>query len=367
MRGRWVKVIARVGVAGVVTTLAVGCVTVGHRAIEGSRTDYNVALTRTDDEQLLLNLVRLRYRDRPLFLEATALNTQFSFAGSADAAAGFGGGSGVATEYGVGGGIAFEEKPTVTYVPLQGPDYVQRLLSSVSIETLVLLDASGWSTERVFRLCLQGLNDLDNAPRAAGPTPAEAPDYDRFLRATRLIRALELTGGVSGTRRGLGDDAGLWLEFSDEARSRPQFAEWVELLGLDPEAQRFRITPGVGGGAGDEIRLRPRSLAGVFYFLSQSVEVPDADVEAGRVTVTLDAAGEPFDWGRVTDGLMRIRSSKSRPDHASVAVRYRGHWFYIDDSDLDSKSTFLLLGQLYALQSGGGGGTTPVLTLPVGG
>jgi len=50
-----------------------------------------------------------------------------------------------------------------------------------------------------------------------------------------------------------------------------------------------------------------------------------------------------------------------------VAVFYRRSWFYIDDSDLDSKSTFSMLGQVFALQSGDVEKMTPVLTLPIGG
>jgi hypothetical protein len=48
-------------------------------------------------------------------------------------------------------------------------------------------------------------------------------------------------------------------------------------------------------------------------------------------------------------------------------VRYRDHWFYIDDRDQDSKSTIFLLMHLRRLdfkrqQIGG----APTLTLPVG-
>jgi hypothetical protein len=49
-----------------------------------------------------------------------------------------------------------------------------------------------------------------------------------------------------------------------------------------------------------------------------------------------------------------------------VAARYRGHWFFIDDSDLDSKSTFVMLSQIFSLQAGKAEGIVPVLTLPVG-
>ena len=65
-----------------------GCSSLGPGAIQGSRSDYNLALRKTDDEQMLLNLVRLRYRDRPLLLEVSALNTQFSFRAGGQSAAG---------------------------------------------------------------------------------------------------------------------------------------------------------------------------------------------------------------------------------------------------------------------------------------
>jgi len=103
------------------------------------------------------------------------------------------------------------------------------------------------------------------------------------------------------------------------------------------------------------------------YFLSHGTDIPAGDADAGYVTVTPDHAGGTFDWLRITDNLMHIKSSEARPRSAAVSVTHRGHWFYIDDSDLDSKSTFSLLGQLFALQAGGVKGITPVLTLPVGG
>jgi len=64
---------------------------------------------------------------------------------------------------------------------------------------------------------------------------------------------------------------------------------------------------------------------------------------------------------------MRIASSSMPPDNAYVAVRYRGSWFYVNDSDLTSKSTFSLLMQLFALRAGDVKSAGPVLTLPVRG
>jgi hypothetical protein len=342
------------------TLLLTGCASLGPGAIQGSRTDYNVALRQTEDEQLLLNLVRLRYRDQVLFLEASALNTQFTFQRSAEAGAEFGD---VDTLYGLRGRVAVEEKPTVTYTPLQGGDFVERVLSPIRQETLFLLRSSGWSTDRAFRTLVQQMNGVRNAPRASGPTPDSAPEYEQFARVTALLRALELQDMVAGGRRG--DD--LVLQFPPQARTLPEYLELMQALELDPGQGVYPVTAAADGAQPGAITVRLRSFVGVMYFLSQAVDVPARDIEAGRVTVTRDASGRPFDWTRVTAGLMRIRSSGRRPENPAVAVFYRGSWFYIDDADLDSKATFSMLGQVFALQSGNVERIAPVLTLPVGG
>lgn len=67
----------------------------------------------------------------------------------------------------------------------------------------------------------------------------------------------------------------------------------------------------------------------------------------------------------LTGELFRVGSSDQVPNDAFVRVEYRGTWFYIDDSDLNSKSTFNLLDQLFQLQSGNTRKAGPVLTLPL--
>lgn len=338
------------------------CTALGPNAVRTSRTDYNVALRQTEDEQLLLNLVRLKYRDRPLFLEASALTTQFVFARSANASSDFG--PETDERFGLGGRLSFEEKPTVSYTPLQGEGFVERVLTRIPLENLILLGGSGWSSERVFRACVERMNGVKNAPRAGGPTPESAPEYQQFVRACSLLRDLELKGLVVGARRQEGTE--LVLRFESEAKNLPEYEELMSILGLDPGLGTYPVTSSLEKPTKNRLNISTRSFIGVMYFLSQSVEAPVEDIRAGRVTVTLDDAGQPFDWTRVTDGVMRIRSSDERPKNSAVEVFYRGKWFYVEDSDLDSKSTLSMLGQVFALQSGKARGLAPVLTLPVG-
>ena len=137
-------------------------------------------------------------------------------------------------------------------------------------------------------------------------------------------------------------------------------------LNLKPRLNNYVITLSPKQNEPNEIRVVTRSLLGILFYLSQAVEVPEEDTREGKVTRTFKTSGEIFDWKEVTGELLRIRSDSSRPDNATLMVFYRGTWFYIDDSDLKSKSTFALLSQIFSLQAKKIKGKVPVLTLPVG-
>ena len=336
-----------------------GCMSAGPILVSGSRTDYNMVLREADDQQMLLNLVRLRYRDQAMFLEVSALNTQFSISNEIDANTVLGQGD---SYLGLGGKVVAQETPTVSYTPLKGADFVQRILTPISLDTLFLLNSAGWSSDRLFRLLVDKMNDVGNARGADGPTPAKVPAYEEFKRLSLLLRQLSLDGLYTGA---IYNNQPV-LVFEPEALELTQYQEFTRVLGLNSDKLIFPVVVSARSSANNSINLQLRSLAGVMYFLSQSVQVPEEDVEVGRVTVTEDASGQPFDWQRVTDGLLVIKSSAAPPDNASVAINYRNSWFYIDDSDLDSKSTFSLLGQVYQLQAGDAKSVIPVLTLPVG-
>jgi hypothetical protein len=96
------------------------------------------------------------------------------------------------------------------------------------------------------------------------------------------------------------------------------------------------------------------------------VDTPQSHQAAGLVTITRNKDGSVFDWGTTAAGsLFHIRQSNEQPDLAFVAIPYRGSWFYLADNDLESKSTFMLLMQLFRLQAGSTKSAGPALTLPV--
>jgi hypothetical protein len=352
--------------------LGTACRSQGPTTIREARFDYNRAIVDTRNEQLLANLVRLRYRDPPYFLEVSSVSTQYVYGGNVAASAQLGEGQ-VGARGQAGAGVIFEERPTITYVPLQGNDFVTRLLSPVPMEAVVLLAHSGWRADRLLRCCVQRVNGLWNAPSASGPTPDLEPEYRDFVEMAEAMNRLfkARTGElrfqlVEESERGKVYE--LLLVFDDTRQdTATDLRRMKELLELPQELDTFRLTNNPTMREPDEIGILPRSILGSMSYLAHAVHPPDADVAAGRVTTTLRTDGTPFDWAEVTSGLFAIHSSREQPKNAFVAVQYRGSWFYIDDSDLSSKSTFNLLGQLFELQAGEAGGSVPLLTLPIGG
>jgi putative Ca2+/H+ antiporter (TMEM165/GDT1 family) len=64
--------------------------------------------------------------------------------------------------------------------------------------------------------------------------------------------------------------------------------------------------------------------------------------------------------------LVRITSSTEEPENAFVAVRYRDHWYSIDDRDFKSKSVFTFVMILFSLTESGDKTRLPVITIPTG-
>ena len=342
----------------------VGCAQHGPVSLKSGRSNYNLAIQKTNDEQLLLNLVRLKYRDNPFFMEVSNVASQFSLQKKGSITAQL---EDMANDiFNLGASAIYEEKPTISYSPLQGDKFVQNILSMLSLKTVALLFHSGWSIERIFRITFQRLNKLENASGASGPTPQVAPQFKKFLNATKLLRELQVQGSLDLAYREKSDQPQLVLQIGEELINSRAAIEFARAVNVRPETTTYILSSSPNPEQSNHIRVVTRSLLGVMFYLSQSVEVPEVDIQEGRVTLTKTLDGEIFDWQEVTSELLRIRSKIEEPDQASIRIYFRNAWFYIDDSDLGSKSTFSLLAQIYSLQSGRVEGTAPLLTIGVG-
>ncbi len=176
-------------------TMLSGCQsTFGPQAIERTHPAYNEAIIASINEQMLQNLVRMRYRDVPFFLQIGSVTASLSLGANAGVNADVNLGSGDSFSPSVG--IAYADKPTISYAPLQGEDLLKSLLSPLQLQAILVLTQSGWNISRVFGLCFERINNLYNAPTASGPTPELEPDYEEFSRLLVLLRTLQNERGI---------------------------------------------------------------------------------------------------------------------------------------------------------------------------
>lgn len=347
------------GLGAVVLALA-GCRSnLGAKTVQPARQHYSTALSQSWNEHLLLNLVRLRYRDTLQFLTVGGVVAQYSYGASGNLGTawdsdGFG-------EAAVGGGLSYSESPTISYTPLHGEEFVKRLLSPLAPEGLILLGNAGWSVERLLMCCVYSINGVKNARSAAGPTPDYPPDFGDFKRLSYLLRQLQIAR-VTETRL---IDGEIYVEFleSPDPAMRKMTDEVVDLLALEPGTRTAHLVSEYDPRASDEIAMVGRSLLATLFYLSQGVKAPVEHEQAGLVTVTPSEDGSPLDWWQAMSDILRIYSSLEPPENAFVRIPYRGYWFYLADDDLHSKSTWALVTYFFSMQASSGPGGGPLLTL----
>lgn len=344
--------------------------------IAPERTRYNEVVRVTEDEQLLSNIVRLRYNDTPFFLDLGSVVVQYGVESNTNTGLNFGiddffAGSPGAGSGNIGSGVTISERPTVSYSPLQGESYARRLLTAIPLEVIWLLANSGWSIERLMVLTVERVQNLDNAPTASGPHPLAAPRFADFRELAAITRRLQQSQVLTLTTQSSADGDALLFLFRLQQERDPDRTDDIErlleLLELPPGSETI-VLSSAPEQTQDSIEglIRTRSMLGVLYFIANSIEVPPEHMDLGLARSAVEADGERFDWQRIFADIIEIQFSSEEPEFAFVQTRYRDHWFFIDDRDADSKATFGLLQLLFSLQSTTGSGFLPLLTLPSG-
>ena len=340
---------------------------IGPDSVEDGRGQFNTVIAETNDQQLLLNLVKRRYGDNTALLEVNSVSTTLEWKRGGNLGLTLFDGGEDANSLGIGANGAYTERPTITYLPVKGPDLIKKNLSALDPEVLILLSRSGWRMERIMRLTLNSINDLDNAAAASGPTPAFAPDTSDFEKLLSVIEKVGHGQFVLGYTI-INDQKVLALDARMEMLERPEMQDFTKILKVDKHS--FYVVNVEGNTdyrSNKEIDIKVRSLSGIEFYLSHGVQVPEEHIMQNKVQITKTADGEVFDWDSIFGDLFQVQSSRQEPseDIAAVKCFWRGYWFYIDDTDIESKNTFMLLNQITALQSGAMDKSGPLLTLPV--
>jgi hypothetical protein len=314
------------------------------------------------------------------------------------------------------GELSLRDAPTLSYHPREGREIAKALLSPLSADLLIVVNA-GSNLEQLLLFAMNDINDVPNAPGATILIPQIADDnslYNRGIRLLASLRARDATELAFGTdeetevssdpiprssiqgrdllnaardgyvyrTRGEGQvtllkrEKGLYLRIRDPYIHSPEMEEVARIFRLTPGLSKYRIRSELTEEANqrlpsplgnDTIYLNLRSVLQIMTFLSRGVCVPEEHVWSGIAPVTPGPDGQPYDWTRVTAGNFLVHAQKHRPRVAEVAVQYRGYWFFIAPNDVNSRAALAILEIVFALQESDGKSAGPLLTLPVRG
>jgi hypothetical protein len=337
-----------------------GCATVGPQSITAGRGAYTEVINHTEDEQILNVLVRLRYDETFGMISVASVTANLHFRAQAATNIGIGDSDDYAGNLvPLSAGVGYEENPTISYVPLSGEDFLRRMLSPVSAREWILLGGPAKHPGHVFDLAVRRVNGLRNPLLGEEPS---SPEFERFVELyDRLRRAAVLhlvQAPVTGSEHNY-----FWVIHDYEDVHSDSVRELLDMLGIEINLDGSEILLPLREALGrsvSAIHLQTRSAYDVLRELGAGIEIPPVHLTAGIVEPLTSAVPEEKQF-------IKIRSSEKRPDNATVRIRFRDWWFYIDATDTKSKRAFTFLRTFIGMRLSESGAVqqAPVLTIPV--
>src|SRR5262245_47324837 len=255
--------LGRLLAAAVLFGIAAACSSIGPDTVPRDRSDYAAAIGDSWKQQTLLNIIKLRYGDFPVFVEiaqviagyqlqttvAAGFSAQNYIQSAANVPAAIGGTAAV--------GATYIDRPTVIYAPLTGNDFIKKLISPVPPSAVLFLLQSGYSSLVVMPLTVDSINGLRNESRRPG---LSRPADPQFLRLAQLLFEFQQADALQIQIERSKDSTETVLFGFPPAGTSPdlaaKIAEVRALLHLVKPANGYTVRYGGYSGKSDEIAIR---------------------------------------------------------------------------------------------------------------
>ena len=341
-----------------------GCSGLGPKSVSRDRFDYNTEISRSWKEQTLLNIVKIRYADMPLFIEVASIVAGYSIEGSVEL-----GGTASSTRAIQGDFLAlgtsgkYTDRPTITYSPITGQKFNESFMTPIPPRAVLFLMQTGWPVDMIFPITVDSINGLRSRIAAGKNSRIGDPG---FYRVIKLLREIQKTGTV-GFRIIKGENKKeTSMMFYYRKNLTPEIKEKLQetnkLLGLRQGIRDIRVNYGSVPQDDREMAMLTRSMMQIMVVLASQIDVPPEHVAEGQTVASLGKADSAGD--KIVGHLIDVNCSKEKPETAFVSVKYAGHWFWIDRGDFLSKRVFAFLMILFSLTETGAKEGLPLVTIP---
>ncbi len=347
--------------AGASLLLLTGCQHIGPKTVAVDRFDYSSAIADSWKQQTLLNIVKLRYLDLPVFVDVASIVSGYSLQTGVNVGGTVSSRDAIQGDFFAAGASAiYTDRPTITYVPMTGEKFLRGLITPIDPKNVFFMMQAGYPADFLLGLAVDSLNGVRNRSATGGSFREADPE---FVRALELLREVQAAGAV-GLRveedKAKGSAAVLFFRSDDLPTDIVEkSAEVRRLLKLPAEGQKYTLTYSPMRGPTNELAVNSRSMLQIMQAFASYVDVPEVHVKEHRATPAFEDAAAGARHQRV-----QIHSGKEKPADSFVAVRYRGHWFWIDDGDRQTKRVMTAIMFFFTLADTGDAGKLPLITIP---
>jgi hypothetical protein len=342
-------------------TLFTGCHSIGPHSVTTDRFDYSTAIADSWKQQTLLNIVKLRYVDLPVFVDVSSVVAGYSLQ------TGIGVGGTLSTANAIQGNFfngsgqaVYTDRPTITYTPLTGQKFLRGLITPIEPKNIFFMLQSGYAADFVLALTVESLNGLHNRSATAGVVRAADPE---FIRVLQLMREVQVEGAVGMRVQENKDKTETAVMFFRRDNLPPEMldklAEIRRLLKLPESQHEFNLIYSPVAGNDNELGVGSRSMLQIMAAMASYTDVPEADLKDGRA---LPSSSSTNSMAR--NDPVRIKCSKEKPADAFAAVHYRDQWFWVDDRDWRTKRAFTAIMFLFTMAENTGDEKIPLVTIP---
>jgi len=341
------------------TFLITACSPLGPGTVPRDRFDYTGAISDSWKNQMLFNMVKIRYGDAPVFLDVSSVISQYQVGGALSLGAMYSSppssGSGS-----LGWAGTYVERPTITYTPIMGDKFARSMMSPIPPPAILSMIQAGYPVDLVFRLLVQEINGVRNRFGGEARAQSAEPEFYSLIEKMRKIQSHGAIG-MRFTKKEKEEATFMVMRGERDPAIEALSVEVRNILGLDPRGKEFTVVYGAVSRDNKEIAMLTRSILEVIIDLSADIEVPAAHVEEKRVSPT--HVEEAVKGGKIPP-LIRIQSSSEKQKDAFVSIQYRDTYFWIDDRDLRSKKLFSFLMFIFSLVETGEKPAAPIVTVP---
>jgi len=356
------KLRAAIGLFLLILVSLTGCASMGPPTIARDRFDYDRAVTTSWQRMMLLNLVKIRYGDTPMFLDVASIINSYTLEAQVNLGATWAASPGWDTGT-LGGSGHYADRPTITYNPLLGERFTRSLMAPIPPGVVVSLIQSGWAADAVMQVMVTSVNGVQNRFGAGARARGADPEFQEI---TAILRRIQASGAV-GMRVDKTKEQEWAVMTLQQKKITPVLQEDIRtlrgLLGIRQDAKDIRVVYGSAPKNDEELAMVTRSFLEILMDTAASIEVPEADVAEGSVIRT---AVFDTDAAAGYKPLIRVRSGRDKPENAFVSIPYGDYWYWIDNRDYRSKSTFSFLMIIFSLTDTGPAKGQPIVTIPAG-